>query len=125
MVTNVGVNTPPEMVGFVSVRLPTVVVLAPSVRVALPSPIVTLDKNEFGKVADTDETLALSSVRLPMFGELAPRDTVVLPRVTELLDRKLLGNVGETEVMLALANVPPECATELIVPPVMTTALAF
>ena len=73
------------MVGFVSVRLPTVVVLAPSVRVAFPSPIVTLDKNEFGKVADTDETLALSSVRLPMFGELAPRDTVVLPNWTVLL----------------------------------------
>ena len=98
------------MVGFVSVRLPTVVVLAPSVRVALPSPIVTLDKNEFGKVADTDETLALSSVRLPMFGELAPRDTVVLPNWTVLFVRPLFGIValicdGAIEIVVFAAAV--------------------
>jgi len=72
-----------------------------------------------------DGIVTLARVKLPMLVTVEPKVTVVLPIVAVLFAKYELGNVAATDVMFALANVPPESATELIVPPVITTALAF
>jgi len=72
-----------------------------------------------------DGIVTLARVKLPMLVTVEPRATEVLPIVAALFVKYELGNVAATDVMFALANVPPVCATVLIVPPVMTTALAF
>ena len=79
--------------------------------------------------------VTLVRVRLPMLAVDPPKDTLALPIVTALFARKLFGNVAATLVMFALekllfatvtlAMLPSVRVALLIVPPVMTTALAF
>jgi hypothetical protein len=74
---------------------------------------------------EPDKITTFANVRFPTFDVVEPSVTVVFPNVAVLFAKYELGNVAATDVMFALANVPPKSATELIVPPVITTALAF
>jgi len=69
--------------------------------------------------------VTLVNVTLPTEETVPPRVSVVLPRVVVLLAKKEFGNMTATEVMLAFVYVPFVSVVELIVPPVITTALAF
>jgi len=93
-----------EKVAFALVVAATVVL----VTFTLPELIVTLVR-----------------VRFPTEVVVLPSVIVVLPRVAVLLAKKEFGNVTATEVTLAFVYLPFVSVAELIVPPVMTTALAF
>ena len=60
-----------------------------------------------------------------MFVTVEPKATEVLPIVAALFARNELGNVTATEVTLAFVYLPFVSVALLIVPPVITTALAF
>ena len=72
-----------------------------------------------------DGIVTLARVKLPILVTVEPKVTVVLPMVAVLFAKNELGNVTATEVTLAFVYLPFVSVALLIVPPVMTTALAF